>query len=108
MTITFGGVVLVNPSPYTPDFQILTKETAMLSGKRSVQSSIELGYHVTYSCFTETYSDVTDLRAKAGLIFSLEDDHGTRNAYISAWSETKIVSKPVYWRYVVSFVADTV
>lgn len=106
--ITFGGVVLVNPSPYTPDFQPRTKERIVLSGKSSVQSSLELGYHVTYYCFTKFYSDVTDLRAKVGLIFPLVDDHGTRNAFISAWSEAKIVSKPVHWRYMASFIADTV
>lgn len=99
---------MVNPSPYTPDFQPRTKERIVLSGKSSVQSSPELGYHVTFSCFSEFYSDVTDLRDKIGTIFELVDDHGVKNAYISAWTETKIVSKPPYWRYIVSFIADTV
>ena len=110
MTITFDGVTLVNPSTYTPDYQPRTKETILLSGKSSVQSSTELGYHVSYSCFTPTYSNVTDLRAKIGTKYSLVDDYnaGGINAYISAFSVTKIVSTPDYWRYNVSFIADTV
>lgn len=108
MTITFDSIPLVNPSPYTSDYQPRTKERILLSGKSSVQSSTELGYHVSYSCFTPTYSNVTDLRAKMGTIYSLVDDYGTRNAYISAFTVTKIVSTPDYWRYNVSFVADTV
>jgi hypothetical protein len=108
MAITFDGVTLVNPSPYTPDYQPQTKETILLSGKSSVQSSTELGYHVSYSCFTSTYSNVTDLRAKIGTKYSLVDDYGTRNAYISSFNVTKINSNPDFWRYEVSFIADTI
>ena len=108
MAITFDAIPLVNAAPYTPDYQPRTKEEILLSGKSSVQSSTELGYHISFSCFTETYSNVTDLRAKAGAKYSLVDDYGTRNAYISAFTVTKIVSTPDYWRYEVSFIADTV
>lgn len=79
-----------------------------MTGKSSVQSSTELGYHVTYSCFTVTYSNVTDLRAKIGTKYTLVDDYGSRSAYISAFRVVKIDSSPDYWRYVISFVADTV
>lgn len=106
MAITFDGVTLVNPSPYTSDYQPRTKETILLSGKRSVQSSTELGYHVSYSCFTLTYSNVTDLRAKIGAEASLVDDFGTRNAYISAFSVVE--DPPDIWKYTVSFIGDSV
>ena len=104
--VTFDLIVLQNPSPYTPSYDVQTKETILLSGKRSVQSTAEVGYKITYSCFTQTYSNVTDLSAKIGLEKSLVDDFGTRNAYISAFSVVE--DPPGSWMYTVSFVADTV
>ena len=104
--VTFDLITLQKPSPYTPSYDVKVTETVLLTGKRSVQSTAEVGYKITYSCFTQTYSNVTDLSAKIGLEKSLVDDFGTRNAYISAFSVVE--DPPGSWMYTVSFVADTV
>lgn len=104
--VTFDSIVLQKPSPYTPSYNVQATDTILLTGKHSVQSTTEVGYAITYNCFTATYSNVTDLSAKIGLEKALVDDFGTRNAYISAFSV--IEDPPDIWRYTVSFIGDTV
>ena len=104
--VTFDAVVLQKPSPYTPSYDVKATETVLLSGKRSVQSTTEVGYKITYSCFTATYSNVTDLSAKIGVKKTLVDDFGSRSAYISAFSVVE--DPPDIWTYTVSFIGDSV
>ena len=54
MTVTFATIELKNPSPFRPRLQH------------------DQGIEVTFSCFTDTYSDITDL----------EDECGVANKYV--------------------------
>lgn len=105
--VTFDSIVLQKPAPYTPSYDVKATETVLLSGKRSVQSTAEVGYKISFSCFTETYSNVTDLSAKIGLEKTLVDDFGSHTkCYISAFSVVE--DPPGSWTYTVGFIADTV
>ena len=105
--VTFDSITLQKPSPYRPDYDVKATETVLLSGKRSVQSTTEVGYKISFSCQTGTYSNVTDLSAKIGLEKTLVDDFGSHTkSYISAFTVVEIL--PDVWEYEVSFVQQTV
>lgn len=106
MTVSFDSVELIRPQPYNVSYDVMANETVLLSGKRSVQSTAEYGYKVTYVCFTDASANVTNLLAKVGTEYSLVDDYGTRNAYISAFSVVE--DPPDHWTYTVSFIGDTI
>lgn len=106
-TITFDGVALVRPSFPVFDRAPLTNTVTLVSGKRSVQTSAELGFSVSFTCVTDTLTDISNLRAKIGSPYTLVID-GTSytNCYLQApWRETKL--DDTYWQYSVSFVRDT-
>lgn len=105
-SVTFDGVVLVKPS--FPEFNRspITNETVLVSGKRSVQSSSELGFRVVFACWTTDLTDISNLRAKIGSPYSLVIDEVTyTNCYIDRWSERKV--DDVNWTYTVGFVRQT-
>lgn len=106
MSITFDGVELKNASVFDDDLDVLTKVTTLLSGKRSVQASSEVGFTPKFRCYTTTYSDVTSLAAKVGSSGSLVIDSDTyTNCYISSFMRSEIA--PGKWTYEVGFVRDT-
>lgn len=107
MTVTFGSIELKNPSPFNKTPAIQLKDTVLLSGKHSIQSTVETALSVSFSCFTDTYSDISNLWAKVGAVFSLViGSEVARNCYISSWSEVE--EPPGWWRYVVGFKEETV
>jgi len=105
-SITFDGVVLVRPSRPDIDWSPITNVVVLISGKRSVQSSSELGFSVGFICVTETYSNISDLRAKIGSPYTLViDGVNYTNCYISSFKERKI--DDIHWEYSVGFVRQT-
>jgi len=106
-SVTFDGIALVRPSFPEIDREPLTKVTTLLSGKRSVQSSPELGFSATFTCVTGSYSDITSLLAKVGYSGTLViDGVSYTNCYIDLpWKEKKI--DDVHWQYTVKFARDT-
>jgi hypothetical protein len=106
MSVTFDSVALKNPEPFDIDRQVLINETVLLSGKRSIQGSSETALYVTFSCHTDTYSDVTSLKAKIGTEASLVIDSTTyTKCHISSWSEKQWAKDK--WEYTVGFRQDT-
>ena len=65
-SVTFDSVNLVRPSFPEIERSPITKETILVSGKRSVQSSTELGFAAAFVCVTDTYANITSLRGKIG------------------------------------------
>ena len=107
MAVTFDAIELKNPSPFNKQPAIQLKNTVLLSGKHSLQSSTETALSVSFDCFTDTYSDVSNIFAKVGLVKSLViGSEAARNCSISSWSE--IEDPPGWWRYVVNFKEQTV
>jgi hypothetical protein len=106
-SITFDGVPLVRPSFPSFDRSPITDVKVLISGKRSVQTSSELGFAVSFVCVTDTLTDISDLRAKIGAPYTLViDGVNYTNCYIqSPWKEEKIDNNN--WKYTVSFVRDT-
>jgi len=105
MAITFDSVELTNPEVFEQKHNVLTKATTLLSGKTSVQSTSETHLTVSFRCLTETYSDITDLKAKIGSKYVLSIDGTTYNCYISKFSEKELA--PGIYEYTVSFIEDT-
>lgn len=107
MAITFDGVELKNPEPFDRDDDVITKETVLLSGKRSVQSTAEIGLHISFRCMSTAHTDVTNLRAKIGIKASLVIGSDTHtNCYISGFKERE--DPPGVWSYEVGFIRETV
>jgi hypothetical protein len=106
-SVTFDGVALVRPSFPQFDREPLTTVTVLASGKRSVSGSDELGFEVTFTCYTDSLSDISNLRAKIGSPYTLViDSTSYTNCYIKApWKERKLDNNN--WQYTVSFVRDT-
>lgn len=105
-SITFGGVPLVRPSLPEYDRSPITNVTTLASGRRSVQASDELGFSVTFTCYSDTYSDVTDLRDLIGSANTLViDGVSYPDCFINGWKEKKIDN--TNWQYTVGFVRDT-
>lgn len=106
-TVTFDSITLIRPSPISKMPQIQIGDTVLLSGKHSIQSSTETALSVSFSCFTDTYTDVSNLFAKVGTVYALViGSDASRNAYISSWSE--IEDPPGWWTYTVGFKEETV
>jgi hypothetical protein len=103
MTITFDSVELIDPEPFEQSQNISISETILLSGKRSIQSSTEKALDVKFSCITETYTDISNLKAKIGLKKTLDIDGTTYTCYISSFSEREGLG---YWEYEVGFKED--
>jgi len=105
-SVTFDGVDLIRPSFPEIDRSPITNETILVSGKRSVQSTSELGFKVTFRCWTTDPSDISNLRSKIGSSHTLVID-GTSytNCYINRWVETKV--DDLNWAYSVGFVRET-
>ena len=107
MAVTFDSIELKIPSPFNKTPAIQIKDTVLLSGKHSVQSSTETALSVSFSCFTDTYSNVSNLFAKVGAVYSLViGSEAARTCYISSWSE--IEDPPGWWKYTVGFEEETV
>ncbi|MCK5431638.1 MAG: hypothetical protein KAJ03_02780 [Gammaproteobacteria bacterium] len=104
MTITFDSVALTNPTPFEEVHGITITETLLLSGKTKIQSSATHRKKVGFDCLTETYTDISNLRAKIGTKAILSIDGDTCNAYITSFTETEIY--PNRWQYAVEFTED--
>jgi hypothetical protein len=112
MTITFDGVELVNAGEYDFELKTLTKETTLLSGKRSVQTSTETGLFVTIPG-AGTGAEVDAISAKIGAKGSLVLIEGTyTNCVISGNFKKKRAggrySGVDWYFYEVSFVRETI
>jgi hypothetical protein len=107
VTITFDGVELKNPAPFSLVPLVLTSETTLLSGKTAVQTTTETGLRVRLECVTQDYADVSALLAKVGLKKTLIIN-GTSytNCAIKSWSRLE-ENPPGTWWYEVTFVRDT-
>ena len=106
MTVTFDNVPLQNPEPVELDYQPIVNDTVLLSGKHSIQGSSETAILCTIKCHTDTYTNVSNLRAKIGAAKSLVIDGSTyTKCWISSWSETEWADGK--WEYTVGIKQDT-
>jgi len=97
---------LSNPEPFDLNAGVITNVTVLASGKRSVQTSTETAIAPTFRCLTDTYTDISGLRALIGSSGTLSID-GTNytKCYISSFVEKEWF--PGTWEYTVSFAQDT-
>jgi hypothetical protein len=106
MTITFDSIELKNPEPFDIDRQVIIADTVLLSGKHSIQATTETAILCTITGYTDTESNITNLRAKIGLEKSLVVDSDTyTKCYISSFT-SKLWAKGE-WIYTVGFKQDT-
>ena len=108
MTVTFDSVEIPNASKISEEFPTLTKETTLLSGKISVQSSTEHGYGATFKGFgTEAQADA--LLEKIGTKGSLIVNGATHgNCVIKGVPEKEESDNPAWFFITLNFVQDTV
>jgi hypothetical protein len=108
MTVTFGGVELIDPAPYDLSPLIICNTALLVSGKIAVRSSPETGMQVQFECCTQDYSDITDLQALIGQKKTLIlDDIPYTNCSIRSWD--KLIQDPVnVWWYTVTIVRETI
>jgi len=106
-SVFFDGVELKNPIPFPLDHDPITKATLLLSGKQSVDTSPETALSVVFKCSTETYTDISNLRAKTGLKRTLTINETN---YTKCVISGKFREKQWYmgkWDYEVGFIQDT-
>ena len=104
--VTFDSVELKNPIIFDRDSNPIVNQTVLLSGKRSTQTTTETAISVSYRCSTETYSDVSNLKAKIGLQKTLTiDSTDFTKCSISSFKEREWY--PGKWEYEVGFIQDT-
>ncbi len=108
MTITFDGVELRNPAPFSIAPVVLCNETTLLSGKTAVQTTTETGLRVRLECVTQEYTDVSNLLAKIGTKGTLIiDGNSYTNCVIKSWD--RLEQRPIgTWWYSVTFTRDTI
>ncbi len=106
MAITFDSIELINPEPFDKDWGVQTQETKLYSGKTAVQSSAQTRLAVTFKCNTETYTDISNLKAKMGSPYTLViDSNSYTNCYITSFKEQEWATGK--YEYEVGFVQDT-
>ena len=107
MTVTFGGVTLVDASKTKTGYQVQTKDTVLLSGRHSVQSSPQVGRTWSYSAFG-TEGDVASLMGMVGYPHTLVIN-GTpyTKCYISGEVSVDESDNPLWVHYTVTFVQET-
>lgn len=107
MTITFDGVELRNPAPFSLAPVVLCSETTLLSGKTAVQTTAETGLRVRLECVTQDYADVSALLAKIGTKATLIiDGVSYTNCAIRSWGRLE-EGPPGTWWYEVTLVRET-
>ena len=104
--VTFDSVELINPEPFDRDNNPIAKQTILLSGKRSAQTTTETALSVSFKCSTETYSDISNLEGKIGLQKTLAIN-GTDFTKCVITSFRKNEWIPGKWTYEVGFIQDT-
>ncbi len=105
--VTFDTIDLINPEPFDRGDNVLTGITLLLSGKQSTQTSTETTLSISFRCQTETYSDISNLRAKIGLKKTLTIN-GTD--FLKCSISGKFIENewaPGKWKYAVGFIQDT-
>ena len=85
MTTTFDSVALPHASKIGEIRDVLMSETVLLSGKRSIQSSTEVGLGARYRCLTTwaEYKDILDCVGSSGSLVTEAGETYT-NCYISS------------------------
>lgn len=105
--VYFGDVKLIGPDfEAEEDLRIISNVTPLWNGRRRIQTSDVRGYFVTFSCMTNDYQDIRDLRNLVGYPENLSVygiGHG--NCYITDFKIKKIA--PGLWEYTVAFEQDT-
>ncbi len=106
MTITFDSITLTNPEPFDKDWGVQANEEKLYSGKTAIQTTTETRLAVAFKCETETYTDISNLRAKIGLKKTLTID-GTdyTNTVIKSFNEKEWT--PGKYTYEISFIQQT-
>lgn len=105
--VTFDGIELKNPVIFNKEHNPITGQTILLSGKQATQTSTETALSVSFRCSTETYSDVSNLRAKIGLKKTLVIDgtNYTKCSISGIFKEREWY--PGKWEYEMEFIQDT-
>lgn len=105
--ITFDGQVLSNASTFDDDPGIQIKKTKLYNGKQRIDASPETVFEPTFTCYTEDYSEITNIRSKIGLPKTLViDGVSYLKCYIDNPFKQKMYS-PGKWTYTISFTQDT-
>lgn len=106
MSIVFDGITLSNPAPFEKDWGVQAKDTKLYSGKTYIQASTETRLAAAFKCETETYSDVSNLRAKIGTKATLTiDGSNYTNCAITSFKESEWAAGK--YTYEVSFIQQT-
>lgn len=107
MTVSFGGVVLVEASKTKTEYTVQSKDTVLLSGKHSIQSNANAGKGWTYECLG-TDGDVLSLIGMIGAPHTLTIGTTSHTkCYISGNVSVQESDNPNYVTYTVSFVQET-
>jgi len=105
--IYFDGQLLSNASTYVDDAGVQTKESILYSGKQRVSASRETSFKVSFSCYTENYSEITSLRSKIGEYKTLLiDDVSYESCVITSFTHKQYA--PGKYSYDIGFSQDAV
>jgi len=106
MTITYNSITLTDASTFEDDPGIILTKTRLYSGKQYVNSSTETIFEPSFVCWTETYSEITSIRALIGSPYTLViDSTSYTKMYIEKFKSKQYA--PGKWRYEISFTQDT-
>ena len=106
MTVTFDTVELPNPTPFDIDRQVLLTDTVLLSGRHSLQGTSQTAITCSITGYTDTESDITNLRAKIGTEGTLMVDSTSYDKCHIAAFTSKLWAKGE-WTYTIGFKQDT-
>lgn len=70
-TITFDGLTLSNPEPWSMTYRPNVKEHMLLTGRTILQTATTYGLAIGFKCHTESYSEITNVIGKFGKIGTL-------------------------------------
>jgi hypothetical protein len=106
---TFDGTPFSPIKVHENEVEFEINETTLLSGKNSIQVNSEQKFARTYECFTEDYSEISNLLAKIGTAGTLAvDSNSYDNCYISTpFSYKEVIMGSGKYTYTITFKRDT-
>lgn len=109
MTVTFDGLPVSVLQEHEIAINAGFSETTLLSGKTYIQASGEQRFARSYECYTEDFTEISDLLAKLGTAATLDiDSISYDNCYISPpISYRELIKGSGKYTYTISFVRHT-
>ena len=95
ISVTFAGVAIQAWQEAEINYLISTRETQLLSGDRHVSLSLNTsGFPVSFDCYTESSTEITDLVGMIGTVDTLViNSTSYSNCYILSLREIHIYNK---------------